>query len=56
MILEKKQFSDLSKIQIEIFIGESKALGYGKIMVIQYSGEYGFGSSGNSDALLMVYY
>lgn len=47
------RLSELSDIQVEYFIGPSKTVEYCDIMIIKYSGEYGFGSAGNSDAVYM---
>ncbi len=47
------KLSDLSDIQVDYFIGPSKTVPYQDIMILKYSGEYGFGSAGNSDAVYM---
>ncbi|SCW41654.1 hypothetical protein SAMN04487970_100669 [Paenibacillus tianmuensis] len=47
------KLSELSDIQVDYFIGPSKTVEYRDIIMIKYSGEYGFGSQGNSDAVYM---
>jgi hypothetical protein len=51
--LEKLRLEDLSSIKIDFYMGVSKTVDYLDIMVIKYSGVYGFGSAGNSDAAFM---
>ncbi|GLI10717.1 hypothetical protein YDYSG_67530 [Paenibacillus tyrfis] len=50
---QEVKLSELSDIQVDYFIGPSKTVEYRDIMIIKYSGEYGFGSAGNSDAVYM---
>ena len=47
------KLSDLSDVQVDYFFGPSKTVESRDMIIIKYSGEYGFGSAGNSDAVYM---
>jgi hypothetical protein len=53
MKLEKADLFSISDIRHEFLIGKSQRTKYKEILVIKYSGEYGFGSRGNPDARFM---
>ncbi|MFT9820970.1 hypothetical protein [Lysinibacillus sp. NPDC056185] len=48
--LKKVELSQLSDIQVDYYFGVSEEI---EILVIKYSGKYGFGSAGNTDAIYM---
>lgn len=50
---EQKKLEELSKINYEVHIGKSNEVSYIKIMILKFIGVYGFGSTGNSDAIFM---
>ena len=50
--LSSRKLSDLSKIQVDFFIGDSQS--YHKILVVKYTGDYPYGSAGNRDAKYML--
>lgn len=52
MILEPVWFQDLSKINFRVFLG-STPVTESKVLVIAFSGVYGYGSKGNGDATFM---
>ncbi|OBY76364.1 hypothetical protein BBG47_27545 [Paenibacillus sp. KS1] len=47
------QLEDLSKIRYEVHIGTSKIVDYLDFMILKFCGKYGYGSSGNADAVYM---
>lgn len=53
MLTKQVKLEELSDLQYEVHIGKSKAVNYCNIMILKFSGEYGFGSGGNSDAIYM---
>lgn len=50
---QQVRLEDLSEINYEIHIGTSLSVEYLTIMILKFSGSYGFGSSGNCDAAFM---
>lgn len=51
--LEERKLSELSKIDVRFFTGNSAQVEYCKILVIQFIGTYPIGSEGNDDAQFM---
>lgn len=51
--LKKYNLEDLSEIKIDIYMEETSTYNESNTMIIKYSGEYGLGSSGDSDAIYM---
>ncbi len=49
----QKRLEELSEIKYEVHIGKSSEVNYLEIMVLKFMGVYGFGSTGNSDAIFM---
>ena len=47
------RLEDLSDLEYEVRIGSVSENSYKKIMILKFSGVYGFGSRGNSDARYM---
>lgn len=47
------KLEELSNIQYEVHIGNSKEVDYLEIMIIKFIESYGYGSNGNSDAPYM---
>jgi hypothetical protein len=52
--LREVTFSQLSDIEYNIYLVNSSVKDYLDIMIIQFTGHYGFGSKGNPDAVFMV--
>lgn len=53
IITHQKKLEDLSRIKYQVHVGTSKEVSYLEIMILKFIGVYGFGSSGNSDAIFM---
>lgn len=51
--LKEVSFSQLSNLKYDIFLFESSVKSFFEIMIIKFTGQYGFGSGGNSDAVFM---
>ncbi|MGG3841299.1 hypothetical protein ABEV00_30420 [Paenibacillus thiaminolyticus] len=51
--ISEVQLADMSGIEVKYYIGAAANRTYDKILLIAYAGQYGFGSSGNSDARFM---
>lgn len=50
---KQMKLEDLSNIRYEVYIGDSISVSYLEIMILKFTGHYGFGSEGNSDAAYM---
>lgn len=53
MKLTEHHLQEMSKVEVRYFTGPSSKKPYLEILVIKYSGVYGFGSGGNADAIYM---
>ncbi|WP_193726845.1 hypothetical protein [Paenibacillus guangzhouensis] len=51
---EQKSLEELSSIQYEVHLGSSNTVDYLEIMILKFTGIYGYGSDGNSDAAYMT--
>jgi hypothetical protein len=53
IVTKQLKLEELSDLKYEVHMGDSQAVNYCSIMILKFMGEYGFGSSGNSDAIYM---
>ncbi|MCM3342457.1 hypothetical protein M3650_28495 [Paenibacillus sp. MER TA 81-3] len=52
-VLEKVSLHELSRLEHNIYLTKSTMRQYKDMMVLQFTGNYGYGSEGNSDAAYM---
>jgi hypothetical protein len=53
MEFTEHRFQEMSEIEVRFFTRPASAKPYLKILVVKYTGKYGFGSGGNDDAVYM---